>query len=154
MIKLSYFYFAFAILVDHRLWLRGTKFKQLQFINVFNFKMSTLALTGWYFVLAKSGLYSVKTGLKGFELPIPRPSTVTKVVVELNKSSFIFAGNIKIDFCCDTFTWFLLSKAQKRYFCHWFLLVLRIVSFVFIISLQTLAIFYLEWYLRPQNTKI
>ena len=58
----------------------------LQFINVFNFKMSTRELTGWYFVLAKSGLYSVKTGLKGFELPIPRPSTVTKVVVELNKS--------------------------------------------------------------------
>ena len=85
-IKLSYFYFAGA-LVDHRLWLHGTKFKQLQFINVFNFKMSTKALTGWYFVLAKSGLYSVKTGLKGFELPIPRPSTVTNVVVELNWKS-------------------------------------------------------------------
>ena len=114
-IKLSYFYFAGA-LVDHRLWLHGTKFKQLQFKNVFNFKISTRALTGWYFVFAKSGLYSVKTGLKGFELPIPRPSTVTKVVVELNKSSFIFAGNIKIDFCCDSFTWFLFIKAQKRYF--------------------------------------
>ena len=42
------------------------------------------------------------------------------LVCRVRKTTFNFAGNIKIDFCCDTFAWFLFSTAYKRYFCQFF----------------------------------